>query len=68
MLITSNTEDGLDFYGPDFFGGLTAFLLGVMLEYTSTLVQHTLGKPTFFVVARGKDELLLPFLHREAEQ
>jgi hypothetical protein len=41
-----------------FFGGLTAFLIGVVLEYMSTLVQHTLGKPTFFVVDRSKDILL----------
>jgi hypothetical protein len=45
-----------------FFGGLTAFLLGVVLEYLSTVVMHTLGKPTFFVVDRSKDELLIPFV------
>jgi glycosyltransferase involved in cell wall biosynthesis len=45
-----------------FFGGLTAFLVGVALEYISTLVLHTLGKPTFFVVDRSKDDLLEPFL------
>lgn len=44
-----------------FFGGLSAFLVGVVIEYMSTLVQHTLGKPTFFVVDRRKDALLLPF-------
>jgi glycosyltransferase involved in cell wall biosynthesis len=43
-----------------FFGGLTAFLLGVILEYMSTLILHTLGKPTFFVVDRSIDAVLLP--------
>lgn len=41
-----------------FFGGLTSFLLGVALEYLSTVVLHILGKPTFFVVDRSKDALL----------
>lgn len=45
-----------------FFGGLTAFMVGIALEYISTLVLHTLGKPTFFAVDRSKDELLKPFL------
>jgi Glycosyltransferases involved in cell wall biogenesis len=44
-----------------FFGGLTAFLLGVVLEYMSTLVLHALGKPTFFVIDRSMDALLVPF-------
>ena len=44
-----------------FFGGLTAFLLGVALEYMSTLVLHALGKPTFFVVDRSMDAILMPF-------
>jgi glycosyltransferase involved in cell wall biosynthesis len=42
-----------------FFGGLTAFLLGIVLEYLSTVVQHILGKPTFFVVDRSKDTILM---------
>jgi glycosyltransferase involved in cell wall biosynthesis len=45
-----------------FFGGLTSFLLGMALEYLSTVVLHMLGKPTFFVVDRGKDALLRPFV------
>ncbi len=45
-----------------FFSGLTAFLLGIALEYLSTVVLHILGKPTFFVVDRSKDEWLRPFL------
>lgn len=51
-----------------FFGGLTAFLVGVVIEYMSTLVQHALGKPTFFVVDRRKDALLLPFVNSASPQ
>lgn len=47
-----------------FFGGLNAFILGVALEYVSTLVLHTLGKPTFFVVDRSKDLLLQPYISK----
>jgi hypothetical protein len=43
-----------------FFGGLTSFLVGIVLEYLSTVVLHTLGKPTFFVVDRSRDALLAP--------
>ena len=45
-----------------FFGGLNALIIGIALEYISTLVLHTLGKPTFFVVDRSKDRLLKQFL------
>lgn len=45
-----------------FFGGLTALLLGVLLEYTSTVLMHVLGQPTFFVVDRSGDEPLRQFL------
>lgn len=44
-----------------FFGGLTSLLLGMALEYLSTVVLHILGKPTFFIVDRSKDALLRPF-------
>ena len=39
-----------------FFGGLTAFLLVVVLEYLTNVVLHTQGKPTFFVVDRSGDD------------
>lgn len=44
-----------------FFGGLSAFLTGIVLEYMSTLLLQAHGKPTFFVVDRSRDELLAPF-------
>lgn len=39
-----------------FFGGLTAFLLVIILEYLTNVVLHTQGKPTFFVVDRSDDD------------
>jgi hypothetical protein len=41
-----------------FFGGLVSFLVGILLEYMSTLLVQVQGKPTFFVVDRSKDVLL----------
>ena len=48
-----------------FFGGLTACLLGVLLEYMSTLVLHSQGKPPFFVVDRRKDSVLREYFSQE---
>ena len=42
-----------------FSGGLLASLLGVCLEYLSVLVLRTLGRPTYYVIDRSKDALLL---------
>lgn len=39
-----------------FFGGLTSFLLVIVLEYVTNVVLHTQGKPTFFVVDRSGDD------------
>ncbi len=44
-----------------FFGGLSAFLLSVALEYLTNLMLHTQGKPTFFVVDRTSDKVALPY-------
>lgn len=44
-----------------FFGGLSSFLLGVVLEYLSTLLLQSQGKPAFFVVDRTKDAILRQF-------
>jgi hypothetical protein len=41
-----------------FFGGLLCLLIGIALEYLSSLYQQELGKPTFFVVDRSRDALL----------
>jgi polyisoprenyl-phosphate glycosyltransferase len=49
-----------------FFGGLSSLLIGIVLEYMSTLLLHAQGKPTFFVVDRSKDALLSPLVERGA--
>lgn len=41
-----------------FFGGISCFLLGVVVEYISSVLLHTQGKPTFFVVDRSLDRVL----------
>jgi glycosyltransferase involved in cell wall biosynthesis len=47
-----------------FFGGLTSFLIGIVLELMSTLLLHAQGKPTFFVIDRSKDRLLQALVDR----
>jgi len=45
-----------------FFSGLICLLLGFILESVSDLLISNNGKPTFFVVDRGKDEKLKEIL------
>lgn len=47
-----------------FFGGLTALLGGIALEFISTILRLAQGQPTFFVVDRTKDRLLEAFVAR----
>ena len=47
-----------------FFGGMTALLAGIAVEYLSTLLRLAQGKPTFFVVDRSKDRLLAPLVEQ----
>lgn len=51
-----------------FFGGLASLLTGIVLEYMSTLLQQSQGRPAFFVVDRSKDSLLLPLVERKEAQ
>jgi len=37
------------------FGGLTLFMIGVMLEYVIGIHLHTQGKPVFFTIDRSSD-------------
>ncbi len=46
------------FVGIIFFGGISALLLGIVLEYLTNIVLHTQGKPVFFQVDRSSDVLL----------
>jgi glycosyltransferase involved in cell wall biosynthesis len=47
-----------------FFGGMTALLAGIAVEYLSMLLRLAQGKPTFFVVDRSKDPLLDPLVEQ----
>lgn len=47
-----------------FFGGMTALLAGIAVEYLTMLLRLAQGKPTFFVVDRSKDRLLAPLVER----
>lgn len=45
------------FVTTSFFGGLTLFLLGLILERLSTMLTRAQGHPAFFIVDRSRDEL-----------
>lgn len=44
-----------------FFGGVSCFLLGVLLEYVTSVLLHAQGKPTYFEVDRTHDQQLHDF-------
>lgn len=48
-----------------FFGGLTSFLLSVILEYLTNILLHAHGKPSFFIVDRSSDRDVLASLKKE---
>lgn len=45
-----------------FLGGLSLFLLGLILDYLTILRLHSLGKPTFFEIDRSSDTALKTWL------
>jgi glycosyltransferase involved in cell wall biosynthesis len=47
-----------------FFGGLSALMLGITLQYLSTLVLQAHGKPAFFVVDRSADNEIADWFGR----
>lgn len=44
-----------------FLGGMSLLLISIVIEYMSVILLHTQGKPTFFVVDRSGDKLLLDY-------
>ena len=44
-----------------FIGGMSLLLISFLIEYISIILLHTQGKPTFFVVDRSTDKLLLDY-------
>lgn len=51
-----------------FLGGLSTFLIGLVLEHLSLILMQTHGKPTFFEVDRRSDEVLRAWCQEEAEK
>lgn len=49
-----------------FFSGLLTVLVGIILEYISVIMLHIQGKPTFFVVDRLSDKILLDYYNSRA--
>jgi glycosyltransferase involved in cell wall biosynthesis len=47
-----------------FFGGLLSLLVGIALEYMGKMFMHLMGRPTFFVIDRSKDQIILQYLKR----
>lgn len=45
-----------------FFSGVNICLIGIALQYLSTLVLRAHGRPTFFTIDRTKDKLLKAFV------
>ena len=48
-----------------FFGGLSSFLLGIIIEYIINLHLHAQGKPSFFIVNRESDKAISRFLDNQ---
>lgn len=44
-----------------FLGGMSLLLISILIEYISIILLHTQGKPTFFVVDRSTDKILLDY-------
>ncbi|WP_158442390.1 glycosyltransferase [Paracoccus aminophilus] len=47
-----------------FFGGLSAFMLGIILQYLSSIVLRAHGKPTFFTIDRSDDQIVTDWFER----
>jgi glycosyltransferase involved in cell wall biosynthesis len=47
-----------------FLGGLTLFLLGILLEYISIILLQLQGKPTFFIIDRNDDDIIKNYLQK----
>jgi hypothetical protein len=45
-----------------FFGGVSTFMSGMLLEYIAVILLHTQGKPAFFIVDCRSDALLFDWL------
>jgi glycosyltransferase involved in cell wall biosynthesis len=48
-----------------FLSGAIIFMLGMLLEYTSIIVQRALGRPLFFVIDRASDTVLIEYFRTQ---
>lgn len=51
-----------------FFGGLSAFMLGIALQYLSSMVLKSHGKPTFFIIDRSGDGPAAVWLDEQSDK
>lgn len=50
-----------------FFGGLSAFMLGIALQYLSSMILRVHGKPTFFTIDRAVDAVAADWLKSDSQ-
>jgi glycosyltransferase involved in cell wall biosynthesis len=50
-----------------FLGGMSLLLISIVIEYISIILLHTHGKPTFFVVDRSADRLILEYFRDQKD-
>jgi hypothetical protein len=50
-----------------FFGGFISLMIALVLEYLSSLMQSSHGKPVFFTVDRSSDERIASFFRSKLE-
>ena len=50
-----------------FFGGLSAFMLGIVLQYLSSMILKVHGKPTFFTIDRSGDATVARWLEQHPD-
>ena len=48
-----------------FFGGVSAILIGILIEFVSLILLHIQGKPVFFTIDRSSDCLLSSYFSGE---
>lgn len=54
------------FLAVTFFGGLSTFMLGISLQYLSSLVLKVHGKPTYFTIDRSSDAACASWFSEQA--
>lgn len=52
------------FIGVLLLGGLTLMLLSIIIEYLTIVLLHSQGKPTFFVIDRSPDDVVMSYFRR----